>query len=82
MKEAAKRVVSRQMSPCEAASAFGVAKTTLFRSVRKLKSASDATSVSFAPNYSVHQIFTDEQESLIASYLYHLQASQVRISQE
>jgi len=49
MKEAAERVVSRQMSPCQAAATFGVAKTTvtLFRYVTKMKSADDIRSVPF-----------------------------------
>jgi len=75
IKQAAEQVVSRQMSLCEAASTFGVAKTTLFHYVTKMKSAADARSVSFCPNYVVCRVFTDEQKSLIADYL--LQAAKL-----
>jgi len=37
MEQAAEHVVSRQLSLCEAASTFGVPKTTLFLYMRKLK---------------------------------------------
>ena len=65
MKQAAEQVVLRQMSLCEAASTFGIAKTTLFRYVTKMKSAADVRSVSFCPNYAVRRVIIDEQESLI-----------------
>jgi len=69
MKAAAESVVSGEKSLGAAANDNGIAKTTLFRYVLKLRQTGDREAVKFSPNYKVRQILTDDEESLLADYL-------------
>jgi hypothetical protein len=69
MKAAAESVISGDKSLGAAANDNGIAKTTLFRYVLKLRQTGDPETVKFSPNYKVRQILTDDEESLLADYL-------------
>ena len=75
MMKAAESVVSQDMSLHKAAINYGIAKTTLFRYVVKLrlqrKSSVVTPSLKFMPNYSVRRIFSDDEETMLADYLLH-----------
>ena len=68
MRLAAEEVVCRKSSLCEAAAKFDIAKTTLFRYVKKLKTAEDVSSITFSPNYKVRQVFSAEEEVMLVDY--------------
>jgi len=86
MRLAAEAVVSRELSLCKAASKLEIAKTTLFRYVKKLKTAHDVNSVTFCPKYQARQVFTAEGEGMLVDYCltasklnYGLSPKQVRV---
>ena len=71
MRVAAQSVVTREKSLSGAANDFGIAKTTLFRYMLKLKQARSegVNKLNFCPNYSVRRVFSDDEEALLSSYL-------------
>lgn len=69
MLAAAKVVVNRDMSLCEAAKQYGIAKSTLFGYVRKLKNSNDETNIRFQPNYTCRQVFSEVEDTLLCDYL-------------
>lgn len=69
MKESAEQVVKGELSLCEASLKSGIAKSTLWRYVQRLKTEQPTTVVKFSPNYKCRQIFDDVEETCLAEYL-------------
>jgi len=69
MLAASKSIINRDMSLCEAAKQYGIAKSTLSGYVRKLRNSGDESAVRFEPNYSCRQVLSNEDETLLVDYL-------------
>lgn len=70
MKAAVKEVVEEGIGLRKTALKFGIDKMTLHRYVAKYKeNVGNQQPTEFEPNYSVSQVFTREEETLLASYL-------------
>jgi len=69
MKEAVDEVVRNKCSVKSVAVEFDIKRTTLRRYILKYKSAPNKDQVRYAPKYNARQIFTEDQETMLAEYL-------------
>jgi len=70
MKVAVLEVIEKGASKKGVAEKYGIKRTTLRRYIAKYKSSTESTksSVMFLPKYNARQIFTKEQEVMLADY--------------
>ena len=68
MKAAVEEVVKGQKKAASVAEEFRIKRTTLRRYIQKYKAASNKEGVSFVPKYNARQVFSAEQERLLAEY--------------
>jgi hypothetical protein len=59
----------KKMSYREATKVFGISKTTLLRHVNKFKSADSPNEFHYSPNFAVKQVFTEEEEKGLVTYI-------------
>jgi transposase-like protein len=68
MKTAVEEVVNGQKSAASIAAQFGIKRTTLRRYIQKYTAAGEKEEVAFMPQYNARQVFTADQERLLAVY--------------
>lgn len=68
MKKAVEEVINGQKSAASIAREFSIKRTTLRRYIQKYKAAGDKGDIRFVPKYNARQVFTEEQERLLAEY--------------